>query len=90
VATGAHKKALGLTAPPSGIRSFSWDGWKVSGDPRGSHDTYVAAKRLAVRALALLARDRACHDRRDPGLAARVGVEGRRRVGRDQRLDPAR
>jgi hypothetical protein len=44
VAKGAHKKALGLTAPPSGIRSFSWDGWTVSGDLRGSHDTYVAAK----------------------------------------------
>ncbi|MGZ6709624.1 MAG: hypothetical protein ACXVFN_22115 [Solirubrobacteraceae bacterium] len=44
VAKGAHKKALGLTPPPGGIRSFAWDGWKVSGDLRGSHDTYVAAK----------------------------------------------
>jgi hypothetical protein len=44
VAKGAHKKAPGLTAPPSDIRSFSWDGWTVSGDLRGSHDTYVAAK----------------------------------------------
>ena len=44
VARGAHRKALGLTPPPSGIRSFTWDGWKVSGDLRGSHDTYVAAK----------------------------------------------
>jgi hypothetical protein len=44
VARGAHRKALGLTPPPSGIRSFSWDGWKVSGDLRGSHDTYAASK----------------------------------------------
>jgi hypothetical protein len=36
--------ALAPTPPPSGIRSFTWDGWKVSGDLRGSHDTYVAAK----------------------------------------------
>jgi hypothetical protein len=44
VAKGAHRKALGLTPPPSGIRSFSWDGWKVTGDLRPSHDTYVASK----------------------------------------------
>jgi hypothetical protein len=44
VAKGAHHKALGLTPPPSGIRSFTWDGWKVSGDLRPSHDTYVASK----------------------------------------------
>jgi len=44
VTKGAHKKALGLTPPPSGIRSFTWDGWKVSGDLRGNHDTYVASK----------------------------------------------
>jgi hypothetical protein len=44
VAKGAHRKALGITPPPSGIRSFSWDGWKVTGDLRGSHDAYVASK----------------------------------------------
>jgi hypothetical protein len=44
VAKGAHRKALGLTPPPSGIRSFTWEGWKVSGDLRPSHDTYVASK----------------------------------------------
>jgi hypothetical protein len=44
VAKGAHHKALGLTPPPSGIRSFTWEGWKVSGDLRPSHDTYVASK----------------------------------------------
>ena len=47
VAKGAHHKALGLTPPPSGIRSFSWDGWKVSGDLRPSHDAYVASKGTA-------------------------------------------
>jgi hypothetical protein len=44
VAKGAHKKALGLTPSPSGIRTLTWDGWKVSGDLRGSHDSYVATK----------------------------------------------
>jgi hypothetical protein len=44
VAKAAHHKALGITPPLSGIRSFSWDGWKVSGDLRGSHDAYVASK----------------------------------------------
>jgi hypothetical protein len=44
VAKGAHEKALGLTPPPSGIRSFTWEGWKVSGDLRGSNDKYVASK----------------------------------------------
>ena len=44
---GAHHKALGLTPPPNGIRSFSWDGWKVSGDLRPSHDAYVASKGTA-------------------------------------------
>jgi hypothetical protein len=44
VAKGAHRKALSLTPPPSGIRSFTWDGWKVSGDLRGNNDKYVASK----------------------------------------------
>jgi hypothetical protein len=44
VARGAHKKALGLTPPPSGVRALTWDGWRVSGDLRGSHDSYVATK----------------------------------------------
>jgi hypothetical protein len=44
VAKGAHRKALGRTPPPSGVRHFSWDGWKVSGDLRGDHDKYVAGK----------------------------------------------
>jgi hypothetical protein len=31
VARGAHKKALGLTPPPSGLRTLTWDGWRVGG-----------------------------------------------------------
>ena len=44
VAKGAHRKALSLTPSASGIRTFTWDGWKVSGDLRPSHDKYVASK----------------------------------------------
>jgi len=44
VARGAHHKALGLTPPPSGVRTFSWNGWRVTGDLRGDSDTYVAAR----------------------------------------------
>lgn len=44
VARGAHRKALGLTPPPSGIRKFTWNGWRVTGDLRGSSDSYVARR----------------------------------------------
>ena len=44
VARRAHRKALGITPPPSGIRRFSWNGWSVTGDLRGSTDRYVAAR----------------------------------------------
>jgi hypothetical protein len=44
VARGAHRKALGLTPPPSGVRRFSWHGWKVTGDLRGDHDRYHAKR----------------------------------------------
>ena len=44
VARGAHSKALGLTPPPSGVRAFSWNGWRVTGDMRGDSDTYVASR----------------------------------------------
>ena len=44
VARGAHKKALGMTPPPSGIRRFEWKGWKVTGDLRGDDDRYVATR----------------------------------------------
>lgn len=42
VVRGAHRKALGLTPPPSGIRSFRWRRWSVTGNIRGSTDRYVA------------------------------------------------
>jgi hypothetical protein len=48
VARRAHRKALGITPPPSGIRHFTWNGWSVTGDIRGETDRYVA-KRGAKR-----------------------------------------
>jgi len=44
VASRAHRKALGLTPPPSGVLRFTWNGWRVSGDLRGSSDRYVATR----------------------------------------------
>jgi hypothetical protein len=44
VARGAHRKALGITPPPDGIRRYSWHGWSVTGNLRGAHDKYVARK----------------------------------------------
>jgi hypothetical protein len=44
VARGAHRKALALTPPPSGVRHFTWNGWQVTGDLRGSSDSYVAKR----------------------------------------------
>jgi hypothetical protein len=44
VARRAHRKALGITPPPSGIRRFSWRRWQVTGDLRGSTDRYVARR----------------------------------------------
>jgi hypothetical protein len=44
VARGVHRKALGLTPPPSGVRHFKWHGWKVTGDIRGTTDSYVAKR----------------------------------------------
>jgi hypothetical protein len=44
VARRAHRKAIGLTAPASGIRRFRWRGWRVTGDLRPSSDRYVARK----------------------------------------------
>jgi len=49
IARGAHRKALTITPPPSGVRRFTWHGWKVRGDLRGRFDSYVArsgAKRV--------------------------------------------
>jgi hypothetical protein len=44
VARRAHRKALGLTPPVSGVRRFTWHGWRVKGDLRGPHDRYVARR----------------------------------------------
>jgi hypothetical protein len=44
VARRAHRKALGLTPPASGVRRFAWRGWRVTGDLRGSEDSYVARR----------------------------------------------
>jgi hypothetical protein len=44
VARGSHRKALGLTPNESGIRTFSWNGWRVRGDLRGANDTDVATR----------------------------------------------
>ena len=38
----AHRKALRLTPTPSGVRTFRWRRWTVTGDIRGSTDRYVA------------------------------------------------
>ncbi len=44
VARGAHRRALSLTPPPSGVRRFRWNGWRVVGDLRGSSDRYLATR----------------------------------------------
>jgi hypothetical protein len=44
VARTAHRKALRMTPTAGGIRRFSWNGWKVTGDLRGDRDRYVAAR----------------------------------------------
>ena len=44
VARGAHRKALGITPPVSGVRHFRWNGWRVTGDLRGPSDRYVAKR----------------------------------------------
>ena len=44
VARRAHYKALGQTPPPSGVRRLTWNGWRVTGDLRGTSDRYVAVR----------------------------------------------
>jgi hypothetical protein len=44
IARRAHRKALGLTPPPSGVRRFTWHGWQVTGNLRGPSDSYVARR----------------------------------------------
>ena len=49
VARGAHRRALGMTPPESGVRTFTWGRWRVTGDLRGSVDRYVARARGGKR-----------------------------------------
>jgi len=44
VTRGAHHRALSMTPSPTGIRTFTWNGWKVTGDLRPAHDRYVATR----------------------------------------------
>ena len=44
VARRAHRKGLGMTPPPSGVRRYRWNGWRVTGDLRGNNDRYVARR----------------------------------------------
>ena len=44
VVRGAHRKALGLTPPSSGVRRFTWGSWQVTGNLRGSTDRYIATR----------------------------------------------
>jgi hypothetical protein len=43
VARDAERRALGITPSASGIRTFTWQGWHVTGDLRPAHDRYVAS-----------------------------------------------
>jgi hypothetical protein len=43
VARRAHRRALHM--PVTGpVKRFTWNGWRVRGDLRGEHDSYVATK----------------------------------------------
>jgi hypothetical protein len=44
VVKGAHRKALGITPPPSGIRVLRWRGWTVVGNLRPASDKYIATR----------------------------------------------
>jgi hypothetical protein len=44
VARRAHNRALGITPHADGVRRFTWRGWRVTGDLRGSSDRYVAKR----------------------------------------------
>ena len=44
VARRAHAKALGIPPPASGIRSFRWRRWRVTGNLRGDVDRYAARR----------------------------------------------
>jgi hypothetical protein len=44
VARGAHRRALALPPPLTGVRRFAWHGWRVTGDLRPASDRYVARR----------------------------------------------
>ena len=44
VARGAHRSALARRPPVSGVRRFTWNGWRVVGDLRGTTDRYLASR----------------------------------------------
>jgi hypothetical protein len=44
VARKAHREALAMAPPPSGILRFKWQGWEVRGDLRGPSDKYDATR----------------------------------------------
>jgi hypothetical protein len=44
VARRAHREALSLPPPLTGVRRFDWRGWRVTGDLRGDSDRYVAKR----------------------------------------------
>ena len=44
MARGAHRRAVGLPVANGPVRRFTWNGWRVTGDLRGSSDAYVATK----------------------------------------------
>jgi hypothetical protein len=48
VVRNAHRKALGVTPLPNGIRHLSWHGWHVTGDLRPAHDRYTATRGSAT------------------------------------------
>jgi hypothetical protein len=44
VARRAHREALGLPRPLTGVRRFNWNGWRVTADLRPASDRYVARR----------------------------------------------
>jgi hypothetical protein len=44
VARRAHRRGLALTPPASGVRRYTWNGWRITGDLRPELDRYTARK----------------------------------------------
>jgi len=56
VVKGAHRRALGITPPPSGIRVLRWRGWTVVGNLRAAKRQVQRDPRWRSGQLALLAK----------------------------------